>query len=100
LQAEDGMRDFHVTGVQTCALPIWLTGASSITSGTRFGEPFQMSMMYSSSSFRSDVMELAPVSRPVVGTAYVPGSKSITNRALLRSEERRVGRDGSVGWHT
>src|SRR5690606_39563538 len=22
LQAEDGIRDFHVTGVQTCALPI------------------------------------------------------------------------------
>src|SRR5690606_40884928 len=25
-QAEDGIRDFHVTGVQTCALPIWLRG--------------------------------------------------------------------------
>src|SRR6266511_1084416 len=24
-QAEDGIRDFHVTGVQTCALPILLT---------------------------------------------------------------------------
>src|SRR5690606_40838122 len=22
---EDGIRDFHVTGVQTCALPIWVT---------------------------------------------------------------------------
>src|SRR5690606_18360156 len=26
-QAEDGIRDFHVTGVQTCALPIWPTGS-------------------------------------------------------------------------
>lgn len=42
-----------------------------------------MSMFYSHSSFRADVLELAPVSRPVVGTASVPGSKSITNRALL-----------------
>src|SRR6266511_5970218 len=25
-QAEDGIRDFHVTGVQTCALPILLPG--------------------------------------------------------------------------
>src|SRR5690606_40957535 len=25
-QAEDGVRDFHVTGVQTCALPISLPG--------------------------------------------------------------------------
>src|SRR3712207_7936070 len=24
-QAEDGIRDIGVTGVQTCALPIWLT---------------------------------------------------------------------------
>src|SRR6266702_5415720 len=24
-QAEDGIRDGHVTGVQTCALPIWTT---------------------------------------------------------------------------
>src|SRR5690606_40591997 len=25
-QAEDGIRDFHVTGVQTCALPIYVAG--------------------------------------------------------------------------
>src|SRR5690606_40758338 len=25
-QAEDGIRDFHVTGVQTCALPIFPVG--------------------------------------------------------------------------
>src|SRR4051794_41734304 len=25
-QAEDGIRDGRVTGVQTCALPIWLSG--------------------------------------------------------------------------
>src|SRR5436309_7806739 len=25
-QAEDGIRIFHVTGVQTCALPIWAAG--------------------------------------------------------------------------
>src|SRR5690606_28926808 len=29
-QAEDGIRDFHVTGVQTCALPIyWLLASSN-----------------------------------------------------------------------
>src|SRR5690606_39989992 len=27
-QAEDGIRDFHVTGVQTCALPICFRGAT------------------------------------------------------------------------
>src|SRR5690606_40460098 len=29
-QAEDGIRDFHVTGVQTCALPILTFASSSI----------------------------------------------------------------------
>src|SRR5256885_11671700 len=28
-QAEDGIRDYKVTGVQTCALPIYLQGAVS-----------------------------------------------------------------------
>src|SRR5690606_40672953 len=28
-QAEDGIRDFHVTGVQTCALPILTRGQKS-----------------------------------------------------------------------
>src|SRR5690606_40899834 len=28
-QAEDGIRDFHVTGVQTCALPILVFGGFS-----------------------------------------------------------------------
>src|SRR5207302_3068616 len=32
-QAEDGIRDFHVTGVQTCALPIWrVVGTASTPS--------------------------------------------------------------------
>ena len=29
-QAEDGIRDHCVTGVQTCALPIWLTGGLAV----------------------------------------------------------------------
>src|SRR6266511_4933999 len=33
-QAEDGIRDFHVTGVQTCALPI-LTPSGSVPSTRR-----------------------------------------------------------------
>src|SRR5690606_37170554 len=33
-QAEDGIRDFHVTGVQTCALPILSPGDSPATAET------------------------------------------------------------------
>src|SRR5690606_41071488 len=32
-QAEDGIRDFHVTGVQTCALPIYAPGGRGRLSG-------------------------------------------------------------------
>ena len=54
-----------------------------------------MGMLINNSSFRSEVLELAPVTRPVVGTVKVPGSKSITNRALyvplaLSAEARAV----------
>src|SRR5690606_40559969 len=31
-QAEDGIRDFHVTGVQTCALPIYIVARGSNSS--------------------------------------------------------------------
>lgn len=41
-----------------------------------------MGMLINNSSFRAEMLELAPVTRPVVGTVHVPGSKSITNRAL------------------
>src|SRR5690606_40201845 len=38
-QAEDGIRDFHVTGVQTCALPISDSGAVLCLAGrNRTGE--------------------------------------------------------------
>src|SRR5207342_196970 len=30
--AEDGIRDFHVTGVQTCALPIWAQSLDVLSS--------------------------------------------------------------------
>src|SRR5215510_11446151 len=33
-QAEDGIRDGHVTGVQTCALPISATGCRAATVST------------------------------------------------------------------
>src|SRR5690606_40398738 len=34
-QAEDGIRDFHVTGVQTCALPIFLPFGEASASQVR-----------------------------------------------------------------
>src|SRR2546426_9791028 len=36
-QAEDGIRDYKVTGVQTCALPIWRSRRSDPRRGRRMG---------------------------------------------------------------
>src|SRR5690606_40410042 len=38
-QAEDGIRDFHVTGVQTCALPISSTPSSPTSISSRTARP-------------------------------------------------------------
>jgi len=40
-------------------------------------------MYVANASFRQDIIAMQPISRPIIGTASVPGSKSITNRALL-----------------
>src|SRR5262249_56972593 len=71
-QAEDGIRDWSVTGVQTCALPI--SGTNSRRTPRRFAP----------SSYEK---KLTPVALP-------PG------RLRLRSEERRVGKEGRSRWTT
>src|SRR5262249_59047270 len=38
-QAEDGIRDWSVTGVQTCALPIYAVGATGIERWHRENSP-------------------------------------------------------------
>src|SRR5690606_22070595 len=45
-QAEDGIRDFHVTGVQTCALPILVHAIQQLHDGV-IGKPFYAKSWYS-----------------------------------------------------
>src|SRR5690606_39723057 len=84
-QAEDGIRVFHVTGVQTCALPI------SSDAGVRsllimcdgigaLGDP--------DDAGRSAAVE---GHKPWVVAAKELGCHSIRVNAASRSEERRVG---------
>src|SRR5690606_39747704 len=40
-QADDGIRDFHVTGVQTCALPILLLQVDQQTASSREPGPLR-----------------------------------------------------------
>src|SRR2546430_4090280 len=88
-QAEDGIRDLTVTGVQTCALPICryrrLAAASTATSRRR--------------SFRA-AREAGPraTSRACSTRSRLNTTKGKTRRDRSRSEERRVGKEGRSRW--
>src|SRR5215469_269739 len=68
-QAEDGIRDLYVTGVQTCALPI---SSSCLT------------------------VPRTSISGP--GASPPPGSAIRSASTLTRSEERRVGKECRSRW--
>src|SRR5690606_39794069 len=96
-QAEDGIRDFHVTGVQTCALPICgraLPGEALGDDGriavdvTRELGDAALESLASSRAHRGRVDLLAGLdARGVVG---------LLGARWLRSEERRVGKESSA----
>src|SRR5207248_8989956 len=87
-QAEDGIRDRTVTGVQTCALPI---------SSCSTGEPPHSSS--SSSSIRRRSSGDAPCARQRARTnVRNTFSKSKLSPQGGRSEERRVGKEWRSRW--
>src|SRR5260221_1743514 len=92
-QAEDGIRDHCVTGVQTCALPISME--------QQFGGKMQDALQ----SF-SKAAELDPnFARAYAGMAAVSGNmgrpedaEKYAKLAMERSEERRVGKECRSRW--
>src|SRR5699024_11287886 len=91
-QAEDGIRDRNVTGVQTCALPI-LAGVSDVVVSVPAGTVI----------VTHDRRELEDRIRDrISGLGYqVTGSEQIgVKTPPFRSEERRVGKERSDVWTT
>src|SRR5699024_11793973 len=87
-QAEDGIRDRNVTGVQTCALPISPVGIDSPDSVIqRISLTLGVACCFSLSLARERNLSRAPRRR-----ASVPRPRS-TDVRTARSEERRVGRE-------
>src|SRR5439155_8015816 len=97
-QAEDGIRDGHVTGVQTCALPIFSMTLVASDKNT------------SSHSCSVAMYELHGASVPAAGTysvvvSYTNGSNDSQAAVCMsfrgikpRSEERRVGKECRSRW--
>src|SRR5690606_40918661 len=88
-QAEDGIRDFHVTGVQTCALPI-----SSSVGGTLHRRATAQSLATPGPVFRRITTRLACATSPVGRRLCRPPARHASPSGCRRSEERRVGKEG------
>src|SRR5262249_59071063 len=94
LQAEDGIRDWSVTGVQTCALPISAVRSVDV-------DPVDANRM-GRVSVRPEVRRRARGGDAGVRTVYRVSDLRLRGTASAigdRSEERRVGKEGRArGW--
>src|SRR5690606_40537637 len=92
-QAEDGIRDFHVTGVQTCALPI-LFGTLQAP-----GRPIGTQLLILPGTHSKWVQvrrdEVDRFATAVTGELYASLRRYGSLAAFVdeRSEERRVGKE-------
>src|SRR5690606_39812601 len=94
-QAEDGIRDFHVTGVQTCALPIWKTAKDKLP--TPGGRSILSVRAYLPR--RETTMATGPSTAPETFDRSEAMSAILAqNWWAIRSEERRVGKEGRARW--
>src|SRR2546430_8876608 len=87
-QAEDGIRDLTVTGVQTCALPI-LDAASTLPFSRRTPRGLKSVFMTRVGGAKS-IVSICRSTQMRCGTA--------TARICCRSEERRVGKECRSRW--
>src|SRR5207302_7768946 len=88
-QAEDGIRDFHVTGVQTCALPIYTASMIRSPNGSVQVRCAPRAELYQWRS-KPSISNIEPMPR-------LTTMDGIT-RLATRSEERRVGKEGRTRW--
>src|SRR5690606_40730519 len=92
-QAEDVIRDFHVTGVQTCALPICFFNFFMVERiGRAVNQPFTVSNHCATPGLQQccNTRDTILLDSLCFFTSDSPG---MIHEFLGRSEERRVGRE-------
>src|SRR5699024_11968363 len=92
--ADDGIRDRNVTGVQTCALPIFGSGDAYI-SGALYGllaHDFNCQKALEYGNATSAVKNTIPGDLPSCGLEEIDRIIKNHKNTGIRSEERRVGR--------
>src|SRR5256884_2251081 len=88
-QAEDGIRDVAVTGVQTCALPISFFSTERTAAGCASGL----------SGVKSESLTVAHRTYAAMSNTVSSGISGILSElADTRSEERRVGKECRSRW--
>src|SRR5690606_40943108 len=94
-QAEDGIRDFHVTGVQTCALPISRKARMPLVSylvQSRLVSARDAAHA-AAREFGIPLIDLNAIT-PEREVVMLVQERLIRRHQALRSEERRVGKGG------
>src|SRR5205085_9329887 len=92
-QAEDGIRDLTVTGVQTCALPILPHP------GRAQGTSIRLSLADAIARGFATSHRLAEARAREGGARAAVNSVDLTRKPIVRSEERRVGKEWRYsGW--
>src|SRR5256885_13275721 len=88
-QAEDGIRDYKVTGVQTCALPILIYEAKGLSpeAARKIAAEVMADAAHALDTLAREELGINP--QELGGSAW---------EAASRSEERRVGEEGRSRW--
>src|SRR5256885_6318419 len=89
-QAEDGIRDYKVTGVQTCALPILIGYTVAFIRPTPSAAAVDRTVRHESRGSLAKEGKLEALAAPAV--------EHLSRKDLDRSEERRVGKECRSRW--
>src|SRR5206468_8862033 len=96
-QAEDGIRDLIVTGVQTCALPIYRTGLDTLSFNSSMA-PANVAQYWQDMIQPLASGDQYRIRRCTPGNAVnFTSDPVVAAYDLFRSEERRVGKECRSG---